>query len=417
MSDGIFRSPRRGGSLPWLIAVALTAGACGDGGSSSWQGSVVDSAGVAVVSNPATGLWSPDERWTVEPELSIGVTDGDPEYQFGQIVGIDIDSDGRVYVADLQAREIRAFAADGRWLSTIGSPGTGPGELGMAIAGPFLIGDEVRVADLMNQRISRFSTEGEILGSVRFDLTSGVPVRWDETGEDQLVAQLRAMGPVTPNAAPSGDPVVSYSEEGAVTDTLLVLPPGQSLQLRGGQMRMRIFDSEPMWDLGEDGRLVSGRNSEYRIEVRDAGGVLRQVVTRPFEKRPVTERDQQVILDAISEAARSQGVPAQSLEAALRQFTFADYYPAFASLFAGPEGSLWVQRIRTGTELAGEEGTFDAQDLGSSEWDVFDDDGRYMGVVDFPVRFGPVRLEGDRFYGIARDELGVQSVGVYRLIH
>jgi hypothetical protein len=47
---------------------------------------------------------------------------------------------------------------------------------------------------------------------------------------------------------------------------------------------------------------------------------------------------------------------------------------------------------------------------------VFDADGQYLGVVSFGVRFQPLRVIGERFYGVARDELGVQAVSVYQLI-
>jgi hypothetical protein len=70
----------------------------------------------------------------------------------------------------------------------------------------------------------------------------------------------------------------------------------------------------------------------------------------------------------------------------------------------------------SGDEIAGDEATFNIQDLGSSTWDVFDAEGRYLGPVTFPGKYQPIRAMGDRFYGIARDELDVQSLKVYRVI-
>lgn len=75
-----------------------------------------------------------------------------------------------------------------------------------------------------------------------------------------------------------------------------------------------------------------------------------------------------------------------------------------------------MQNFRTGDELAGAEGTFDIQDLGSTEWGVFDSEGRYLGIVTLPGKYQPIRAKGDRFYGIARDELDVQSLEVYRVV-
>ena len=53
---------------------------------------------------------------------------------------------------------------------------------------------------------------------------------------------------------------------------------------------------------------------------------------------------------------------------------------------------------------------FDAQDIGSPEWEVFDDQGRYLGVVTLPDRFQPTNVEGSQIYGIWRDELDVQYI-------
>ncbi|MCK5447141.1 MAG: hypothetical protein KAJ43_03315, partial [Gemmatimonadetes bacterium] len=52
---------------------------------------------------------------------------------------------------------------------------------------------------------------------------------------------------------------------------------------------------------------------------------------------------------------------------------------------------------------------------GSDDWDVFDADGRYLGVVTMPDRFSAFSLKGDLLYGVWRDEFEVQYVKVYRI--
>ena len=54
--------------------------------------------------------------------------------------------------------------------------------------------------------------------------------------------------------------------------------------------------------------------------------------------------------------------------------------------------------------------------MGSTTWSVFDQEGRYLGDVTFPGKYQPIRAMGDKFYGIARDELDVQSLKVYRIV-
>ena len=41
---------------------------------------------------------------------------------------------------------------------------------------------------------------------------------------------------------------------------------------------------------------------------------------------------------------------------------------------------------------------------------MFDNEGRFLGVVSMPRRFQPVLFVDDKIYGIQRDELDVQYV-------
>jgi hypothetical protein len=54
--------------------------------------------------------------------------------------------------------------------------------------------------------------------------------------------------------------------------------------------------------------------------------------------------------------------------------------------------------------------------MGSNEWDVFDAEGRYLGVLAFPLRFQPIREVDGVIWGVERDEFDVQSVVGYRVL-
>ena len=81
--------------------------ACNSEGS-RWAGTITDSAGVTIVSNTDVGIWAPGEEWTLEEELRVSALDGAPEYQFGQVRSISVDSKGSIYVLDSQAQHIQA---------------------------------------------------------------------------------------------------------------------------------------------------------------------------------------------------------------------------------------------------------------------------------------------------------------------
>ncbi len=400
--------------LSALALLLIAAAACSSGdAASNWAGTVFDSAGVQIVHNPAEGLWEPGEAWELEEVLSIGEMFGDEEYQFGQIISIDTDEAGNVYIADLQAQEVRVFDSEGVWTRTIGGPGSGPGEIGLGLSGVFALPDEIVIPDIGNGRINRYGYDGEPLGSYRIDLTKGVPMRWDRIG-DEVVAQLRVLA-TGADAEPTGDVIAKMGGDEEARETIGHLPIGRSVQFVNGQPQIRVFEAEPIWDASSDGRIIMAMNESVRIEVRDASGALVRIITRPHETKEVTERDQRVFLSFLRDAFRDQGVPAAAIEAVIGNFQFADTYPAFATLTHGPRGSIWVQRVRSGDEIS-QEGDFDPQDMGSNTWDIFDGEGRYMGDVTFPGKYQPIKVVDDRIYGIARDELDIQSMKVYRVV-
>ena len=87
--------------------------ACGsDESLPGWSGSVRDSASVRVVENSAIGAWTEDSRPAVEEVLRIGDRSGDPEYQFGRLSGLAVDSNGPIFSLDVQAQPSKIFNAE-----------------------------------------------------------------------------------------------------------------------------------------------------------------------------------------------------------------------------------------------------------------------------------------------------------------
>jgi hypothetical protein len=407
--------------VPSLAVAALAA--CGGGGETGggWAGTASDSAGVQIVANPTTPMWPDGEGWRVEEMLRIGEPAGDPEYQFGQIAGVAITSAGQVLVMDQQAQELKVFGADGTWVRTIGEPGNGPGQFGPQ-AGPVLVGrgDTVLVPDLGNQRVSLFLPDGESLGSFRSGFESGIPIRWEMTRDGTPVTQLRAFTLPGQAADPADtmDVIVKRTYDGAVTDTLFRVPAGKTFSFAGGAPEFHFFSPEPMWTLARDGGLVLGVNNVMSFRVFGPDGELRRIVRMPVEPKTVTEEDESIFVETLERLWNQAGVPPEAIAQLKQGVSFEDRFPAYVQVLAGPAGSLWVQRIIRPTDLSAEEKEdFNPlQNLGSPEWDVFDGEGRYLGVVEMPFHFQPTAFAGDEVYGVWRDDLDVQYAMVLRIV-
>jgi hypothetical protein len=351
----------------------------------------------------------------VTEDLRIGEMAGDPEYQFGQLAFIEVGQDGSIYAMDIQSQEGRVYDAQGNYLRTIGSPGQGPGEIGLGTVFMFATPDgEIWIPDQGNLRVSRFDLQGDFLGSFPIHMEAGAPLRWAMDPEGRLVAQLRGLNVQGMAALEEGDPIVAYDTTGAVVDTVALLPKGQMLEgLSEGQVSILLFAPEPVWALGEDGSVFYAMTNDYRIMVNAPDGNLERIITREFQRKPVEETDQNAIRQTLREQYAQFGLAPAQIDVIMQGIRFAEFYPAFGNFFQGPEGSIWVQRIRSARDMAegAEEGfEFDPQDIGSPEWEVLDSEGRYLGVVTLPDRFQPVNVKGDMLYGVWRDDLDVQYI-------
>ena len=410
---------RNGSVILSAFAAIVLAGCSGASGPGGWAGTMRDSAGVVIVENPGTGVWRPGEQWTVVEELRIGVAEGDPDYQFGNVGGIDVDSDGRIYVLDQQAQELKIFDAQGTLLRRVGRAGSGPGEFSPN-AGPVLVGrgDTVLVPDIMLQRVNRFVAGGVEAGSFRLPMVEGIPGAWAKTPDGRVAHELvRLPFPGQPEPEVATETAIIARGMDGSSDTIAVIPGANTaFKLQGGALRVRLFEPTPAWDIATDGSILAAVSADYRIEVRRADGTLVRVIRKPFERSPVTEADRQAYLRLFRDEWRRAGVPEAAMQLAEQTVEFADYYPAFARIKAGPGQTVWVQQVKTAA-LAQELGAaLNFQDLGSPRWDVFDAEGRYLGVVEFPPNFAAITFNGDAVYGVLRDELDVQYVARFRVV-
>ena len=391
---------------------------CACSGEAGWMGTVRDSAGVTIVENSQESIWSVSNQWTLQEELRIG-SEADPDYQFGAIGFIAVDSRERLFVMDAMAQHIKVFSADGQYEQTIGRPGAGPGEIGQQAIQLFMgPGDTLLVPDLGNQRINRYGPDGTSLGSFRLELEKGLPLAINATRSGVILEQVRPLALPDQPVRDTMDAIVKLAVDGTVLDTLKKFPSGGTINLGGAAPEINFFSAEPVWQIMEDMRLCFGVNDDYSIEVYSPDGMLERIIRKPFTRVSVAERDQELMTEAMVGLWTDAGVPPQAIPQLRQIINFAEFYPAFAAIQRGPGGTMWVQHIQSPSELSEEEmEAFNfIEDIGAKDWDVFDADGRFLGVVTMPPRFSPRLIIENKIYGVFRDDYDVHHAVRMRIV-
>lgn len=372
---------------------------------------VTDSGGIQIVESSAFS-WPDGYRWRLsdEPTLDIGILEGDAAYEFFRIAGARRLTDGRVVVADAGAFEIRYYDSSGNHLLSTGREGGGPGEFAGILSMTSTPEDTLLVYDWRNRRISYFDPSGALARSVQLRLlaeSGGFPMIVEPFGDGTVLVGVRTFfGSGEVETGLSRDEIVYLrtDPDGALMDTLAVRPGGEIHGI--AQENLRIvgdppFGRYPQYAVFGNG-FFHGSSDSYEIEFIDNTGELLRSVRRPVPNMEVTSADieafkQEQIEDAGDERQR------QINQTLLDAVTFPDVFPAYSSFLVDANGNLWVAVYRR----PGDD---------QPRWTVFDPDGRALGEVRTPERFGIFQVGADFVLGRWTDDLDVQHVLMFQLI-
>jgi len=377
-----------------------------------------------VVRTEAGSVWG--EERTLIPEMSIGALEGDLAYLFGSIRSLDVATDGTVYVVDGQVPDLRAYTPDGTYLRTLGRPGEGPGELKSPDGGLAILSDgRILVRDPGNARIQVYAPSGEALEtwSIRGGFNTSNPLYRDR--QDNVYTQIL----VDPQAEVRDWVIglVRIHPDGTPGDTLV--PPSADfeapeVEARNGDGESRNvsrngvpFAAAEEVTFHPDGYFIHGIGDRYKFTLLRPEAPL--IVERAGTSSPVTpgERDEE-------EARVTRNMRFTQPNWRWNGPAIPDRKPYFTDVHAGRDGRIWVTIPQPGVEV--EDLEYDPTDPTSvpNRWqepmafDVFEDDGTYLGRVTTPFGFSryptPV-FDGDRVWAVTRDELGVQRVVRFRV--
>jgi hypothetical protein len=366
-----------------------------------------DSAGVAIVESRGS-RWSADENWQVaaEPALRIGSAEGSPEYQLHRVEGAARPDDGRIVVADAGSGEIRIYDRTGRFLSSSGGLGDGPGEYRQITAMGVGPGDSLWVYDFGLRRFTVLRGDGE-------------PVRTVSVGG--ALASVTAVGRL-----PDGSFVVKESWgsqlHGTVRHGLVRNPVAVARIVRDGRGSDTIATvaGREVFLSSENGRAVMsaplfGRSSSAAIhdhlvfvgdqatlEVRvyRPTGDLRRVFRVPDADLRLTGADVARLKQQLLVAEREEDRAA--MKAHLDEMAVPATRPAYGILLVDAQGNLWA-------------GEYTRYPASPQRWTVFSRNGELLGEVTVAEQFKVLQIGADWVLGVGRDELDVEYVMLYGL--
>ncbi len=318
---------------------------------------------------------------SLEPDLVVGVLEGDPAYLFGDIRGLDVGPEGEIFVLDYQARHIRVFSREGEHLRTLAGPGDGPGEIRRANG--ILLDDEGTLWVNDHGRMHYLGLDpvtGEERARIPFaDLSFAY--LWDRARDlEGRFFQSAARPLSTPGSSGDAGPVESRSvawlkwvdPASNTTDSISlgeITTRAYRFVTQGGGGMMGIpFAPSARRVVRPAGGFWHTDGQGYRLHRSTLDGDTALVIEVGMSPRPVTAQDRARLLE---ERGTGDSPIAQAFRDAI---AFApDHHPLLDQLVVDDADRLWVRRVRPESDLP--------------LYDVFHPDGEYLLSVElsFPA--------------------------------
>lgn len=320
-------------------------------------------------------------------DLVLGIDEGEPEWQmFSGPPRYLISTDGRLVLADSRRSEIFIVSSDGDLLSRLGGKGAGPGEFenlwGMHWAED---GKEFWIEDQRLQRVTRFSMEGEYLGSFNYaEQRRNWARRFLDLGNRRFLGVIMGL---SRDNSPTRFAFID-SDLRWVKDFIEV-PPQQMWEVGGGAWSAIPFIAVAGVTVFPDGKLLSYHPYQGRLTVYTTDGQPVLHIERDWDYPAVTAEDKERTLRRYRES------PSEQRRELADRVPIPDKRAAFGAPRVDDAGRIWLTRsmpIYEGDEVVG------------YVYDIFGPDGVWLGTQEMSIR--PIAIQGDYMYRTFSAESG-----------
>ena len=301
-----------------------------------------------------------------------------------------VDDDGNIYILVLRTDQnhIYKFNPEGKFITSFGQNGKGPGEIARPVVIMFTHEKELMITDADNAKLLYFTQEGSLLrenvlhSNVTFvyPLSNGNSVVFNRMRPDPEQRNLQyPLELCNENMEPIKMLDKFLMENFRVTGRIRGTQPGFALTV-GGE---RIF-------IGNEAR-------EYEIWAFDQAGELVQKIRKDYKVMPVTQDIKDEALSMYNEQMRPM-------------VFFPDTLPPFQTMTADEKGTLFIVTFEPGDEER------------ENRIDVFNSEGVFTGRLSAAVFIdmgNPISLiaRKGRFYYIRETETGFKQLVVERIIY
>jgi hypothetical protein len=205
--------------------------------------------------------------------------------------------------------------------------------------GLFREGDSIFVADWLHRRLTSWSLEGRLGGSLPATdaLRGALPRARDSAGRWYL--ELRPLpGPDGRGNLDSAS-VLRASRDLSHADTIARLAPLDMVEvLSDGRPRLerRLLSGQDRWGVLPDGSVWVARVMQNRVDWTDPSGTTLRGDELPDRVLPVTQNDRDIFLSRFEAGLRPT----------VSQTPFAAIKPPFDAALAGTDGRVWLVKSR-----------------------------------------------------------------------
>jgi hypothetical protein len=279
----------------------------------------------------------------LKEELTIGSEKGSDEAMLLDPICIRAGDDGRIFVLDRKAVQIKLYGPEGRFIKTVGKAGQGPGEMSGPRDFSITAGQELLVNDDRGRRLLFFSLKGEF--------RKAIPRKETFAFENP---SLNARGQFIAGA--------SLMVEGEFIQELAIYGPRiERLTVLFSKPALKYPVFNPLFpqicfQMTKDDRIVWGITSKYELIIADPEGKAIRRIIKDYTSVPVPkEQKDQWKKDFYSGQDVRLEIP--------------DDYPPFQGLVLDDEGRIFVRTYEK------------APDTDDNYYDIFDPDGNYIAKV------------------------------------